>query len=130
MNFGFTEEQDLLRNEVRKFLSKRCSLGEVRRIGEEQAGFCATLWSKVSELGWPGLAIAEAGNESQQALWLPRLATGEQIGTLAIYEQDDAIEPQHVKLRACKQATGTSRPNDFQDRCLQPLGHLSANRTG
>ncbi len=149
MNFGFTEEQDLLRNEVRKFLAKRCPLSEVRRIGEEQAGFCANLWSEIGELGWTGLtitethggaglawldlvvlleeagrqlfplpllstsvaagAIAEAGSESQQAAWLPRLATGEQIGTLAVYEQDDAIEPQHMRLRACRLADGSWR---------------------
>ena len=58
MNFGFTEEQDLLRSEVRNFLAKRCPLSEVRRIGEEQAGFCAKIWSEISELGWPGLAIS------------------------------------------------------------------------
>jgi alkylation response protein AidB-like acyl-CoA dehydrogenase len=140
MNFGFTEEQDLLRSEVRKFLAERCPLDEVRRIGEEQAGFCAKLWSEIAELGWPGLtiaeehggagltwldlvvlleeagrhllplpllsstvaahAIAEAGSDSQQALWLPRLASGEQIGTLAIYEEDDSLEPECVDLRA------------------------------
>ena len=60
MNFGFTEEQDLLRNEVNKCLAERCPLSEVRRIGEEGAGFCPTLWSEIAELGWPGLTIAEA----------------------------------------------------------------------
>ena len=109
MNFGFTEEQDLLRSEVHKFLAGRCPLGEVRRIGEEQAGFCATLWSEIAGLGWPGLVIAEAGSESQQAAWLPSLATGEQFGALALYEQDDAIEARHMPLRACRQPDARGR---------------------
>jgi len=147
MNFGFTEEQDLLRSEVRKFLAERCPLEEVRRIGEEQAGFCASLWSEVCALGWAGLTIAEthggaglawldlavlleetgrallplpllstsvaaqaialAGDEGQQSRWLPGLATGEHIGTLAVYEQADAISAEHVQLRALEQADGT-----------------------
>jgi len=149
MNFGFTEEQDLLRSEVRKFLDERCPIGEVRRIGEEQGGFCAGLWSEVAALGWPGLAIAEehggaglawldlvvlleeagrqllplpllstsvaaraiaeAGDERQQRQWLPRLANGEEIGTLAVYEQADAIEPEHIRMRAVRQADGSWR---------------------
>ena len=34
MNFGFTEEQELLRAEVRKFLDQNCNLDEVRKIAE------------------------------------------------------------------------------------------------
>jgi len=147
VNFGFTEEQDLLRSEARKFLTERCPLEVVRRIGEEQAGFCPDLWSEVAGLGWAGLtiaeshggaglawldlvvlleeagrallplpllstsvaarAIAEAGSESQQARWLPGLATGEQIGSLAVYEQADAIAPELVRLQAREQADGS-----------------------
>ena len=58
MNFGFTEEQELLRSEVRKFLDENCPLEEVRRIGEG-AGFDPELWKKVCELGWPGLIVPE-----------------------------------------------------------------------
>ena len=32
MNFGFTEEQELLRTEVRKFLDEKCPLDEVRKL--------------------------------------------------------------------------------------------------
>jgi acyl-CoA dehydrogenase len=58
LNFGFTEEQDFLRSEVRKFLAERCPLAEVRRTGEEQRGFCDKLWLEMAALGWPGLTIA------------------------------------------------------------------------
>lgn len=147
MNFGFTEDQDFLRSEARRFMAERCPLSEVRRIGEEQAGFCPELWSEIAELGWPGLTIAEehggaglswldlvvlleeaghhllplpllstsvaaqaiveAGNEPQRANWLPGLASGKQIGTLAIYEEEDSIDPEHIYLRARQQADGS-----------------------
>jgi alkylation response protein AidB-like acyl-CoA dehydrogenase len=147
MNFGFSDGQDFLRSEARRFMAERCPLSEVRRIGEDQAGFCPRLWSEIAELGWPGLTIAEeyggaglcwldlvvlleeagrhllplpllstsvaaraiveAGNAQQQARWLPGLASGKQIGTLAIYEAEDCIEPEHIELRARQTADGS-----------------------
>ncbi len=59
MNFGFTEEQELLRNEVRRFLDERCPMTEVRRIMELPNGFCEKLWVELAELGWLGLTIPE-----------------------------------------------------------------------
>ena len=38
MNFGFTEEQELLRAEVRKFLDQNCPLEEVRKIAATPEG--------------------------------------------------------------------------------------------
>jgi len=54
MNFGFTEEQELLRAEVRKFLDERCPMTEVRRIAETAEGCSAELWKEMAELGWTG----------------------------------------------------------------------------
>jgi alkylation response protein AidB-like acyl-CoA dehydrogenase len=34
MNFGFSEEQELLRAEVRRFLDQNCPLDEVRKLSE------------------------------------------------------------------------------------------------
>ena len=45
MNFGFTEEQELLRNEVRKFLDENYPLEEVRKISESSEGFSRELWN-------------------------------------------------------------------------------------
>jgi hypothetical protein len=55
---SWLEEQELLRSEVLKFLAERCPASEVRRIGEEQAGFCANLWSEIAE-PLRGAAIGE-----------------------------------------------------------------------
>jgi alkylation response protein AidB-like acyl-CoA dehydrogenase len=60
MNFGFTEEQELLRAEVRKFLDQNCPLEEVRKLAETPAGFSQDLWRRMAELGWVGLTLPEA----------------------------------------------------------------------
>jgi alkylation response protein AidB-like acyl-CoA dehydrogenase len=60
MNFGFTEEQELLRAEVRKFLDAHCRLEEVRKLAETQEGFSREQWKQLAELGWLGLLIPEA----------------------------------------------------------------------
>lgn len=59
MNFGFTEEQELLRAEVRKFLDQNASLEEVRKIVERPEGFDRNLWNRMGELGWVGLTLPE-----------------------------------------------------------------------
>lgn len=60
MNFGFTEEQELLRAEVRKFIEQNASLEEVRRIVETDEGFDRRLYRRMAELGWVGLTMPEA----------------------------------------------------------------------
>jgi alkylation response protein AidB-like acyl-CoA dehydrogenase len=60
MNFGFTEEQELLRAEVRKFLDQNAPLDEVRKFVETDEGFSRPLWSRMAELGWVGLTVPEA----------------------------------------------------------------------
>ena len=59
MNFGFTEEQQLLRAEVRKFLDQNASLDEVRKIVETPEGFDRNFWNRMGELGWIGLTLPE-----------------------------------------------------------------------
>ncbi len=59
MDFGFSEEQDLLRGEVRKFLEERCPIEEVRRLAKTPEGTSPELWKQLGELGWLGLTIPE-----------------------------------------------------------------------
>jgi alkylation response protein AidB-like acyl-CoA dehydrogenase len=138
MNFGFTEEQELLRQEVRKFLDARCDGEQVRALAETPEGHSKELWKEIAELGWVGLtideahggaglgwvdlvvlleetgrslfpspllahtiaaaAIAEGGREAQRARWLPALADGSRIGTLALVEASDRIDAEGVEL--------------------------------
>jgi alkylation response protein AidB-like acyl-CoA dehydrogenase len=139
MNFGFTEEQDLLRQEVRKLLDARAPIAEVRKLAETPEGFSRDLWKQMGELGWLGLTIpephggaglgwvdlvvlleetgrslfpspliattlaaagiADAGNAAQQAAWLPRLADGSAIGTVAVLEAGDTFDAPGIQLR-------------------------------
>jgi alkylation response protein AidB-like acyl-CoA dehydrogenase len=139
MNFGFTEEQELLRAEVRKFLDQNCPLEEVRRQVETPEGFARDFWKRMAELGWVGLtlpeihggvglgwedlvvvleetgrtlfpspliatvlagnAIARNGSDAQRERWLPRLADGSAIGTVALLEANDSQDPTAIALR-------------------------------
>ena len=127
MNFGFTEEQELLRKTARDFLGEAAPMTRVREVMEGSEGYAPELWRRMAELGWMGLAlpehfggadlsmvelavvleelgrslapvpflptmlaaraILEAGDEAQQRAWLPRIASGDAIATLAITEE-------------------------------------------
>ena len=59
MDFGFSEEQDLLRQSVADFLSKECPMTYVRQMMEDDRGYSDELWKKMAELGWMGLIFPE-----------------------------------------------------------------------
>ena len=143
MNFGLTEEQELLRREVRKFLDEQCPMTEVRRTMETPEGYSPELWKQLGELGWLGLviperyggaggdwidlvvlleetgrslfpsplisttlaaaAILEAGSEAQKERWLPGLADGSRIGSLAVIEESDSLRPGQIRLSGKRQ---------------------------
>jgi alkylation response protein AidB-like acyl-CoA dehydrogenase len=138
VNFGFTEEQELLRSEVRKLLDERAPIARVREVAESEAGFDREVWGHMAELGWVGLTIPEehggagtdlvtlvvvleesgrtlfpsplvsttlaveallrGGSEAQRGRWLPELAKGSRIGTLALLEEDDGYALESVRL--------------------------------
>jgi acyl-CoA dehydrogenase len=140
MNFGFTEEQELLRAEVRKFLDQNCPLEEVRKIAATPEGVARPLWARMAELGWVGLtfpdrfggiglgwvdlvvvleetgrslfpspllatvlgatALELAGSEAQCKRWLPGLAAGTKVATLALLEASDRLDPEGIALTA------------------------------
>ncbi|NQV64537.1 MAG: acyl-CoA/acyl-ACP dehydrogenase [SAR86 cluster bacterium] len=57
MNFGFTEEQDLLRDQVRKFLDAQSPVSRVREIMHTDEGFDRQIWQQIADLGWLGLVV-------------------------------------------------------------------------
>ncbi len=59
MDFGFSEEQDMLRDSVRAFLADECPMTHVRQMMDDERGFADELWSKMAALGWTGLIIPE-----------------------------------------------------------------------
>ena len=59
MNFDFSEEAKLLREQARKFLREQCPPQVVRRVLEGPEPLDAPLWAAMGKLGWPGIAIPE-----------------------------------------------------------------------
>ena len=59
MDFGFNEEQELLRSTARKFLENECPSEFVRKRMEEPAGVTDDFWKKLAEQGWLGLVYPE-----------------------------------------------------------------------
>ncbi len=139
MNFGFTEEQDIFRSEVRKFLDNNVPLEEVRRIMETGEGYSPKLWKEMAQMGWLGLvvpeehggvdlgwvdltvlleecgrtllpspllastvsalAIMENGSAAQQERWLPSIAAGESIFSVALVEANDLLTEAGVEVQ-------------------------------
>ncbi len=148
MNFGFTEEQELLRREVRRFLDEHASLAQVRTVTEDHAGdgFSRAHWQQIAQLGWLGLIVSEehggadlgwvdlvvlleetgrslfpsplipttlaiealrrAGSAAQQARWIPGLADGSLIGTVALVEEADTPDLSGIQMAAQPDAGG------------------------
>ncbi|HUJ45869.1 MAG TPA: acyl-CoA dehydrogenase family protein [Rhizomicrobium sp.] len=138
MNFDFSDDQKLLRDQARKFLSEKCTTKTVRRVFEGDAGYDRDLWKAIAEMGWLGTAIPEAhggvglghlelcviaeelgralapvpfsstvylfaeavlaaGSEEQKQKYLPKIASGELIGTFARAESAGAVTPKSIR---------------------------------
>lgn len=59
MNFEFSEEQNLLREQARGFLDNNCPPSAVRKILDGDEPFDAELWQKVVAMGWTATVIPE-----------------------------------------------------------------------
>jgi alkylation response protein AidB-like acyl-CoA dehydrogenase len=59
MDFGFSQEQELLRSTARKFFENECPSTFVRQRMEEPAGVTDEFWAKLAEQGWLGLVYPE-----------------------------------------------------------------------
>ena len=59
MDFGFSEEQDLLRQSAADFLRNECPMSYVRQMMEDERGYADEVWNKMAELGWMGLIVPE-----------------------------------------------------------------------
>jgi alkylation response protein AidB-like acyl-CoA dehydrogenase len=59
MDFGFSEEQEMLRQSVREFLGAESPMTYVRQMMEDERGFSDDQWRKMAELGWTGLIVPE-----------------------------------------------------------------------
>ena len=60
MNFEFSDEQNLLREQVQKFLREQCPPEKVRAVLDAvDISHDAGLWQSIVDLGWTGVSIPE-----------------------------------------------------------------------
>ena len=59
MDFEFSDEQELLREQARGLLSDNCPPTVVRKVLDGDAEYDAELWEKVAEMGWTATVIPE-----------------------------------------------------------------------
>jgi alkylation response protein AidB-like acyl-CoA dehydrogenase len=59
LDFGFSEEQEMLRDAAKRFLADNCSTKFVRQMMADKIAHDAGFWRKLVDLGWPGLLIPE-----------------------------------------------------------------------
>ena len=59
MNFEFSDDQKLLKEQARGFLASKCTSKDVRRILDGNEPYHPELWKGVAEQGWLGVAIPE-----------------------------------------------------------------------
>src|ERR1700733_11939903 len=82
MDFGFAEDQELLRTTTRRFLTEHQSLADVRRSLEEPDLFDAGIWRQGADLGWTAMLVPaahEGGSVTDQPL-VDLIVLAEEIG--------------------------------------------------
>ncbi len=163
MDFGFSEEQDLLRQSARDFLAKECPMTVVRRMMDDETGHSADLWKQMARLGWQGLilpeeyggagldfvdlivvleemgravlpgpflstavfasvALLEAGSDEQKKRYLPDIATGALLATVANMEPNGRWDADGITATATAEGTGYRLDGT---KLFVPDGHIA-----
>jgi alkylation response protein AidB-like acyl-CoA dehydrogenase len=147
MDFGFSEEQDMLRQMARDFLAEKCPTTFVRQMMEDDKGYSADLWHEMAGFGWLGMTFPEAyggqglgfvdlmvvleemgavllpspyfssvilagqtiliaGSEAQKQAYLPKIADGSLIATLAMTEPSGRFDAEGISEVRARPADG------------------------
>ncbi|HLY89750.1 MAG TPA: acyl-CoA dehydrogenase family protein, partial [Acetobacteraceae bacterium] len=59
MNFDFSDDSKLLREQAQRFLGEQCTPKVVRHVLEGDAPYSSALWQAMAEMGWLGAAIPD-----------------------------------------------------------------------
>jgi acyl-CoA dehydrogenase len=138
MNFDFSDDQKLLKEQVRKFLADKCPMKVVRRVLDGKEAHAEEVWKGLVELGVPATTIPEefgglglgalelcviaeeigraaapvpfdtsvvlateaiklAGSDAQKKKYLPLLASGQAVGTIAVSEGPQPPRPRNIR---------------------------------
>lgn len=79
MDYGFDEDQEMLRWAVRDFMARECPRPLVREIEEHWLDYSSELYGKMADLGWCGLMIPEEYGGSNYG-WLEMAVFYEEAG--------------------------------------------------
>jgi alkylation response protein AidB-like acyl-CoA dehydrogenase len=82
VDFGFSEDQELLRATTRRFLAEHQPLAQVRRSVEQPDVFDPDLWRRGAALGWTAMLVppeCEGGSVTEQPL-VDLVVLGEELG--------------------------------------------------
>jgi len=60
MDFSLSEEQEILRNTTRSFLTKECPPSFVKETIKDERGYSPEIWRKMAEMGWMGFIFPES----------------------------------------------------------------------
>src|SRR5919201_1405630 len=102
MDFGLSDDQQLLKDTIRRWLESECPTTRVRAIMETETGHDPALWEGLAALGVPGLHVPAAHGGSGLELLDVALAAEElgractpgpflacALGTAALLAADD-----------------------------------------
>jgi 3-oxocholest-4-en-26-oyl-CoA dehydrogenase beta subunit len=59
MDLRLTEDQKLIKQSAREFLSVKCPISSAREMQRDEKGYNEELWREMAELGWMGLVFPE-----------------------------------------------------------------------
>ena len=68
MDLAYTETQRMLLDVARTFVANEVPKSRVREIDDSPSGFSSDLWRQMTEIGLPGMAVAEAQGGSASTL--------------------------------------------------------------
>src|SRR6516162_9074596 len=147
LDFGFSEEQEMLRDAAKRFLADNCSTKFVRQMMAHDTAHDQDFWQKLVGQGWPGLlipeqyggangtfldmtvvveemgkalipgpffaaalmgapALLEGGSDALKKEFLPKIAGGKFIATLALAEAAGRFDAGGVELKATRKGAG------------------------
>lgn len=64
MDFSLSEEHQLFRESIRRFLKERCHSGMLRELESSDTGFSRALWNDMVAQGWTGVIVPERNGGS------------------------------------------------------------------
>lgn len=145
MDFDFTEDQNMLRDLAREFLTEQVSIAHVREMMEDETGYDKNLYRRFLQLGliplpeeyggagfgmvetsiimeemgripYPGpffgtvvlagQAIVQSGDGAAMSRYLPDIANGDLVVSLAFLEKSASWTPATIQATATKTSDG------------------------